>query len=116
MKITRIYADSDGESHFEDIEIELEKTLNISSLSKELKVTGFFFRETSPDFNYSWHTVPERLCIVTLSGESEIEVSDGEIRSFRAGDVFIAEDTTGRGHISRSVSREPHKTIVIALG
>lgn len=115
MKITRIYADSDGESHFEDIKIELEKTPNIGSLSKELKATGFFFRETPPDFNYSWHTVPERLCTVTLSGESEIEVSDGEIRSFRSGDVFIAEDTTGRGHISRSVSREPRKTIVITL-
>jgi len=115
MKITRIYADEKGESHFEDMKIELRETSNIGRLSKELNATGLFLRETPADFKYSWHTVPERLCIITLSGESEIEVSDGEIRQFKAGDVLIAEDTTGKGHISRSISQTSRQTIVITL-
>ena len=42
-----------------------------------------------------------------LRGETEIEVSDGEKRVFRSGDVFLVEDTTGKGHRNRRLSPEP---------
>jgi uncharacterized cupin superfamily protein len=36
-----------------------------------------------------------------LSGEMEVEIGDGSKRRFKAGDVLLAEDTTGQGHITR---------------
>jgi hypothetical protein len=36
-----------------------------------------------------------------LTGEVEFETSDGDIRRPPAGSVVLAEDTTGKGHISR---------------
>ena len=115
MKVTRIYASDNGESHFEDLDIPLKSTGDIGALSEELSATGFFLRETLPDFEYSWHTVPERLCLISLSGASEIEVSDGDVRQFYPGDIIIAEDVSGKGHISRAINNAPRKTVVITL-
>ena len=39
--------------------------------------------------------------MVTLSGESEVELEDGKKIRFGPGNILLAEDTTGRGHISR---------------
>ena len=48
-------------------------------------------------------------------GEVEIEVGDGSKRILRGGDVLLAEDTTGKGHISRAVAGKPRKSMFITL-
>lgn len=48
-----------------------------------------------------WHNPPQRLLVLWLTGEVEFETSDGDIRRLAAGGVVLAEDTTGKGHISR---------------
>ena len=49
---------------------------------------------------------PRRSFFVTLAGELEIEASDGVVRRFGPGTVFLAEDTTGKGHVTRPVGGE----------
>jgi hypothetical protein len=49
----------------------------------------------------NYHTVPERVPTVRLDGSVEFETSDGEVRQVPAGGFVLAEDTHGRGHISR---------------
>jgi len=39
-----------------------------------------------------------------LSGNIEIEVSDGEVRKFGTGSLILGEDTIGGGHITRVLS------------
>jgi hypothetical protein len=39
--------------------------------------------------------------VLWLTGEVEFETSDGDIRRLAAGSVLLAEDTAGKGHISR---------------
>jgi hypothetical protein len=41
--------------------------------------------------------------VVTLAGESEIELEDGKKVRLGPGSILLAEDTTGKGHISRAV-------------
>jgi hypothetical protein len=48
-----------------------------------------------------WHNPPQRLLVLWLTGEVEFETSDGNIRRLPAGSVVLAEDTTGKGHITR---------------
>ena len=43
MKITRLYTGSDGESHFEDIEIPLEDSGDIGVMSQLQDATGIIF-------------------------------------------------------------------------
>ena len=115
MKITRLYTGSDGESHFEDIEIPLEDSGDIGKMSQFQDATGIIFRETGPDYDYDWHTVPRRQYVITLSGGVDIEVGDGTTRRFGPGDILLAEDTTGRGHRSRAVNSQPRESIFVTL-
>jgi hypothetical protein len=48
-----------------------------------------------------WHTTPVRQLVVWLTGWVEFETSDGETRRCEPGAVVLAEDTFGKGHISR---------------
>ncbi len=115
MKITRIFTRGDGKSYFEDLEIDLNDVGKIGLLSEKIKATGIIFRETSGDYNYSWHNAPQRQYIVMLDGEVEIEISDGTKRIFRTSDIILVEDTTGQGHKSKAVNSQPRKSLFITL-
>ncbi|MCZ6675955.1 MAG: hypothetical protein O7E52_01770 [Candidatus Poribacteria bacterium] len=115
MKITRLYTGDDGESHFEDIEIPLHDAGEVGRLSEIHPVTGIIFRENDADYNYDWHPAPRRQYIIMLDSEIEIEVGDGTKKRFRGGDVFLAEDTTGRGHKTRNVTDIPRRSILVTL-
>ena len=115
MKIVRIYTGADNQSHFEDLQVPLKDSGKIGFMSELTKATGVVFRETSGDYNFDFHTGPRRQYVVNLEGEVEIEVGDGSKRILRAGDVLLAEDTTGQGHISRAVAGKPRKSSFITL-
>ena len=115
MKIVRIYTGPDNQSHFEELQIPLKDSGKVGFLSELTKATGVLFRETGGDYNYDFHTATRRQYVVNLEGEVEIEVGDGSKRILRAGDVLLAEDTTGQGHISRAVAGKPRKSLFITL-
>ena len=48
-----------------------------------------------PDFGHSWKNIR---CVL---GADRFETSDGDIRRLAAGSIVLAEDRTGKGHISR---------------
>jgi hypothetical protein len=50
-----------------------------------------------------------------LEGTVEIEVGAGTTRRFGPGDILLAEDTTGRGHRSRTVNQQVRRSIFIPL-
>ena len=114
-KVTRIYTGSDGKSHFEDIEIALEDEEARGLRSERMKATEILFGEQDSGFKYDWHNAPCRQFVITLEGEGEIEIGDGTKRRFRAGDVLLAEDTTGRGHITRVINNQPRKSVIVTL-
>lgn len=115
MKITRVFATPDGESHFEDVEIPLRDAGEIGRLSDAVPVQTVIFRENDPDYNYDWHHAPRRQYIVLLDGHIEIETSDGEKRQFKGGDVLLVEDTFGKGHRTRTVDARPRRSIFITI-
>ena len=115
MRITRIYATPDGESHFEDIEIPLRDAGSIGALSEAIPTRKVHFRETGPDYDYGWHLAPQRQFILLLDGHIEIETSDGETRRFQGGDVLLAEDTTGKGHRTRTIDGRRRRSVFVAL-
>jgi quercetin dioxygenase-like cupin family protein len=115
VAVVRIYTGTDGKSHFEDVRVPLEDQGKVGFLSKVEKATGIVFRETAGDYNYDFHTAPRRQYVVNLQGEVEIEIGDGTKRVLRSGDILLAEDTTGQGHISRSVAGKPRKSLFITL-
>ena len=115
MKITRVYADKDGESHFDEVEIPLEDAGTIGRLSAPVEATGVVFRENAPDYDYDWHHAPRRQYVVLLDGEIELEVSDGEKRRLTGGEILLLEDTFGKGHRTRSLGGKPRRSLFIVL-
>jgi hypothetical protein len=111
----RIYTDSEGESHFEDVEVALEGQPGGSAYSELLPATGVIFRRSPADQYIDWHPAPRRQFVVTLSGEAEVEASDGEVRRSGPGTVMLAEDLTGKGHITRGVGSVERLSMFIPL-
>jgi hypothetical protein len=117
MKYTRLYSDDNGESHFEDLEIDFH-TVDFAPPAPPLEISAFgsaeqcFILRAKPDWKGDWHPAPFRQLHFYLSGEIEAETSDGEIRRIGAGRIALVEDITGRGHRSRVIGLED---IVIAV-
>ncbi|MDA1257607.1 MAG: hypothetical protein O3C10_07165 [Chloroflexi bacterium] len=114
MAVTRVYTGGDGESHFEDVEIALHPTAT-GALSDPQDATSIIFRETGGDYDLDFHTAPRRQYVINLFGSVEIEVGDGSKRVLGPGDVLLAEDTTGHGHISRAVAGQVRHSIFVTL-
>ena len=118
MKVTRIFTGDDGRSYFEDLEIpsaNLGPPLGI--ISDSLVSRSTFFRFAGADGEedvYDYHCAPQRQFVIHLKGAVEIETGDGTTRQFGVGDVLLADDTTGEGHISRGIDT-PREQVFIVL-
>ena len=115
MRVTRVFATSDGGSAFEDIEIELNDQGQVGRLSSWIGARDVAFRENPGDYDWDWHHAPARQLIVLLDGAIEIEVTTGEKRSFGGGDVLLVEDTSGRGHRTRTTDGRSRRSLFIRL-
>ena len=115
MRIHNLYTDAKGDSHFRDIEVEWNEEKHFSKMSKRLPATGIIFRETSGDYDLDWHPAPRRQYIINLDGGVQITASDGESRIIKAGEVILVEDTTGKGHLSKSVGGQMRRSIFVPI-
>lgn len=113
MRIHNLYTDDKGESHFRDIEIEWAGERRGSKVSAEIPVTGLIFREVQPDYDLDWHPAPRHQYIVNLDAGVQITASDGESRVIGAGEIFLVEDTTGKGHLSKAVEGKLRHSLFI---
>ena len=115
MKVTRVRADADGVTRFDEIEIRLSDAGEIGRLSALVPVESIVFRETGADYDYDWHPAPARQLVVLLDGEIELEVGDGEVRRFAGGEILLLEDTEGQGHRTRNVGPVPRRSLFVRL-
>ncbi len=115
----RCYTGDDGKSHLEDLNPRFESFVDTEGAYGEstpmLGANGVNIRVAQPGYLLEWHCAPRRQYTITLSGVAEVEVSDGTKRQVGAGDVLLAEDLTGEGHITRVISDEPRYYMVVAL-
>jgi len=110
MKHTRLYADADGDSHFQDVDVESHLPLTLPKLEP---ATHYGFVSAPAGWRSDWHASEGRNFFVVISGEWEINASDGETRRFGPGDTLLVEDMTGRGHSSRVITES--LTVMVQL-
>jgi hypothetical protein len=53
--------------------------------------------------------------VITLSGRGEIELAGGKKIGLEPGHIELAEDLTGKGHITRVVGTEDRITVALPL-
>ena len=116
-RYVRLYADAAGESHFEDVEVPLA-ALDFAPPARPMNLSAFApaarwaFFEIPAGWVGDWHPTPRRQVFFWLAGAVEITVSDGEVRRFAAGAVLLVEDTTGKGHHSKTVAGDALAAVV----
>ena len=115
VKVTRLYTGPDGKTKVEEYEIPLTPQGKGTELSQTVPVKSLQFRRTNKDYDLDWHPAPNRQYVVTLSGESEIELEGGRKLRLGPGHILLAEDTTGQGHISRAVGAGDRVSLFIPL-
>nr|MCS5642525.1 hypothetical protein [Dehalococcoidia bacterium] len=64
---------------------------------------------------YNFLPAPRRQYVINLDAAVEITVGSGEKRILEQGAVFLAEDTTGQGHISRAVDGKIRHSMFVTL-
>lgn len=116
-RYVRLYADADGESHFSDEEMELRPT-NFAPPAPPLNLSAFIPAKqiallvTPAGWFGDWHPAPRRQFLMRLVGEVEIRASDGEVRRFGPGSIYLVEDTTGKGHTTRTIGGDSTAAVV----
>ena len=116
MAIIRIYTGPDGQSHFEDVALGFEPRGDRSETAELIPGSGITVRRFDPQRSNPWHHAPGRAAVFTLSGAVDIETGDGTVRRLGPGDILIAEDRTGPGHVTREVGPAPRVSIFVPLG
>jgi quercetin dioxygenase-like cupin family protein len=103
MIVTRIYAAPDGKARIERREVPMTPDASGRATSPDFAALRLFFRDTPPAHVHQKHRAPQRQFIFVTSGVGEIELGDGTRHRFAPGDVLFAEDTTGDGHVTRTL-------------
>ena len=60
MNVVRLYTGADGQSHFEEVLVQLADKGKIGFLSEKVNATGLVFRETGGNYDYDFHVAPRR--------------------------------------------------------
>lgn len=114
MEYTRLYTGSNDQSHFETCSFALDEA-PIGHALQIPDISSLVVGEIKNPEAISWHNAPVRQYIVMLKGSMEIEVGSGEKKLFQVGDILLAEDLMGQGHITRSVDGADQAYLAIPL-
>ena len=114
MKIVRLFTGSDQRSHFEEVGLSFEAGERLQTTVLQA-ASGVVFRLAPVGHVIDWHPAPRRQYVVSLLGQWEIECSAGAKRLFKPGDVMLAEDLTGKGHLSRVIGNQAHIFMTVPL-
>lgn len=108
MNIIHLFADEAGESHFEPLDVKTSAVdfappapqVNISAATE---VARQLFLVLPAAWYGAMHPAPSRQYMTIVAGSLEVTASDGEVRTFHAGDTALVEDTQGKGHATKNV-------------
>jgi hypothetical protein len=115
VMVTRLYTGEDGKTHAQRYEVPLGEQRGATEVAEPIAVESLQFRRTSPDYVLDFHTAPRRQYVITLAGQSEVELGDGTKIRLYPGHILLAEDTEGQGHISRAIGDKDRISLFIPL-
>ena len=118
-KMWRVYSGADGRSHIAEVPWAMQSFVDSEGAHGQTtptqSATSIAFRVSPPGYVLTWHCAPRRQYSIALSGSAEIEVGDGTVARVNPGDVVLAEDLTGQGHVTRVVGAEARFYAIVPL-
>ncbi|HEK19692.1 MULTISPECIES: hypothetical protein [unclassified Mucilaginibacter] len=71
------------------------------------------FKETAPHSFLDWHTAPANQYVICLTGVLDFTTHTGETFTLKPGEVLVAMDTTGTGHIWKMRGNDPWRRVYV---
>lgn len=110
MKFPRIFTDEQGETHIGERDIaEHEAPLGpppnpVGRMTEAEAVTSFVAFSVPAGTEVPSHNAPQPYICFVLSGEGEVEASDGTTLRLGPGGMIYCDDISGKGHVTRSIT------------
>jgi Cupin domain len=106
MRYVRLKADKGGESHFEQVAVDLNEAdyrppAPVLFVSHSYRADGLQFIRLPAGWTGDSIHPPKAQFLICLKGHLEVTASDGEKRTFGPGDSIMMEDISGKGHRTR---------------
>jgi quercetin dioxygenase-like cupin family protein len=104
VRYIRLYTDDDGHSRFGDVGLafapqQFAPPAPPVDVSDTVEASSFMMIRAPAGWTDPMHPAPARQFFIVLAGSWEVSAG-GETRVLSAGDVVLAEDTSGPGHAS----------------
>ena len=111
IMMTRIFTGPDGLSHSEEVPMKFAN----GGATEMMKATGVEFSRRPPAAASDWHVGPRRQFVITLAGNAELTVANGQKVKVTPGHINLIEDTTGKGHITHNLGPDDRIVVTIPL-
>ena len=117
IKVTRLFTGPDGQTHAEITELKMRPYTLHAGLdeSEPLGTSGSRLLRWPAGCDWGWHNSTQRQYVTTISGRSEVEVAGGKKLALKPGDIVLAEDTTGKGHVTRCIGSDDLLLLLIPI-
>ncbi|AWF83253.1 hypothetical protein BTJ40_21875 [Microbulbifer sp. A4B17] len=112
MEFVELYAD-DGVSLLRKRVIDSPQREPLGNYSTPYPAKQVQFREFTGGQRFDWHCAPQAQFILYLEGRVKLTTSSGAQHTFAPGDILLANDLQGEGHISESLS--PGRAAIVVL-
>lgn len=108
IQLTTLKTDADGESYFDEAPLGLDLVdfappAPALLMSQPMEAKRAIVLVLPDGWFGDLHPAPSRQVIVLIKGKLEVGASNGDVRQFGPGDMVLVEDTTGKGHSTRSI-------------
>ncbi len=107
--VVRMFTGPDGLSHSEELPIPMEFKRAVGVRFGQAKASAQNTR------TMEWHTAPHERYVVTISGATTIELSDGTVITADPGHILLANDFTGKGHRDQASPVGPEPWVYVFL-
>ena len=103
MRYVRLKSDKAGESHFEEVTLDLSEAdyrppAPLLFVSHNYLADGLQFVRLPAGWTGESIHPPKAQFLICLKGHLEVTVSNGKRRTFGPGDSVLMEDVSGKGH------------------
>jgi hypothetical protein len=124
VTVQRLHTQETGLSRFDTFEIEREMTLfappaHPFPLSTSTPASRFVLLQLPAGWIGERHRTPTRQILFCLGGSVRVTPGVGDAVTISAGDsagdAWLMEDTTGSGHETQVILREPFEAVVVQL-
>ncbi len=118
MKYHHLYSDTDGESHWKDVDVALAER-SFAPPAKAIEISdpdaasAMLFLKLRSGWDEPIHPTPIRQTLICLRGMARVTASDGDYRDICPGDVWRMEDIGGKGHHTRVISDDDFETVIV---